>query len=124
MALPPPLQGEAPAEGAAADGDGEECEVQETDDGEQQTGDDISDILAIGGEDKKCKKKDTTAAADAAPGDGNTAEEEGESGADALAAAVGAATCDKDGMDEKVAKCLGGLEAKVREQMMLERGIC
>jgi hypothetical protein len=55
-------------------------------------------------------------AADAAPGDGNTAEEGEESGgADALAAAVGAATCDKDGMDEKVAKCLGGLEAKVRE---------
>jgi hypothetical protein len=39
---------------------------------------------------------------------------------------VGAATCDKDGMDEKVAKCLGGLEAKVREKtmMMLQRGIC
>jgi hypothetical protein len=38
---------------------------------------------------------------------------------------VGAATCDKDGMDEKVAKCLGGLEAKVGEKMMLmlQRGI-
>jgi hypothetical protein len=38
---------------------------------------------------------------------------------------VGATTCDKDGMDEKVAKCLGGLEAKVREKtmMMLQRGI-
>ena len=38
-------------------------------------------------------------------------------GADALAAAVGGGTCDKEGMDEKVADCLGGLEAKVNDLM-------
>jgi hypothetical protein len=93
------------------DGD-EECEVEETEG--EKTGDDISDILAIGGEDKKCKKKDTKE--DAAAEEGSSSGEE-PSGADALAEAVGAATCDKDGMDEKVAKCLGGLETKVGELM-------
>merc|ERR1711962_1285133 len=39
------------------------------------------------------------------------------SGADALAAEVGASTCDKEGMDEKVADCPGGLETKVNELM-------
>ena len=110
-----PAEGEGPPALALGDGGGEEeCEVEETD-GAESTGDDISDILAMGGEEKKCKKKGATAAPAAAAATDGSGEEA--SGADALAAAVGATTCDKDGMDEKVAACLGGLETKVAELM-------
>jgi len=104
-------------EGDSGDGgeEGEEeedCEVMETDG--SGSGDGIGDILALGGEEKKCKPKGNKAA-----GSGDD-DEEGSveaSGADALAAAVGGGTCDKEGMDEKVADCLGGLEAKVNDLM-------
>merc|ERR1712142_1307373 len=62
------------------------------------------DILALGAENKKCKKK----------GEGSGDEQ---SGADALAEAVGAQTCDKEGMDPKIAECFGGLEGKVNDLM-------
>merc|ERR1719228_1728452 len=93
---------------ASGDGDGdtgdegeEECEVEETEG--SGSGDDIGDILALGGEEKKCKKK---------PKDGSGDEP---SGADALAEAVGAQTCDKEGMDPKIAECFSGLETQVQD---------
>ena len=93
------------------DEDEEDCEVEETD-GSGSGDDDVANILALGGESKKCKSKSN---------DDEDSEESGSSeelsGADALADAVGATTCDKDGMDEKVAECLGGLEDKVNDLM-------
>merc|ERR1719410_3183182 len=108
-------------EGAEAEGDAEEededsgdeeeeeCEVEETD-GSGSGDDDVANILALGGETKKCKSKSK----DDSDGSGSGEEL---SGADALADAVGATTCDKEGMDEKVAECLGGLEDKVNDLM-------
>merc|ERR1712142_481319 len=96
--------GDGDADGGAsgdAGGEGdEECEVEETEG--SGSGDDIGDILALGGENKKCKKK----------GEGSGDEQ---SGADALAEAVGAQTCDKEGMDPKIAECFGGLETQVQD---------
>ena len=89
--------------------DEEECEVEETD-GSGSGDDDVANILALGGENKKCKPKSKDAEAD---GSGD----EELSGADALADALGPTTCDKEGMDEKVAECLGGLENKVNDLM-------
>ena len=89
--------------------DDEECEVEETD-GSGSGDDDVANILALGGENKKCKPKSKDAESD---GSGD----EELSGADALADALGPTTCDKEGMDEKVAECLGGLENKVNDLM-------
>ena len=107
--------GESGDEESGADSDGgsdgedgeEECEVVETD-GSGSGDDDVANILALGGENKKCKPK-------ADKGEDGSGEEM--SGADALADAIGATTCDKEGMDEKVAECLGGLEGKVNDLM-------
>merc|ERR1719410_1211768 len=93
----------------SGDEEEEECEVEETD-GSGSGDDDIANILALGGESKKCKSKSK----DDSDGSGSGEEL---SGADALADAVGATTCDKEGMDEKVAECLGGLEGKVNDLM-------
>merc|ERR1711892_170359 len=91
-------------------GDDEGCEVEETDGSGSGSGDDdIGDILALGGEEKKCKKKPKEGS-----GEGSGDEP---SGADALAEAVGAQTCDKDGMDPKIAECLEGLETQVGDLM-------
>ena len=89
--------------------DEEECEVEETD-GSGSGDDDVANILALGGENKKCKPKSKDSESD---GSGD----EELSGADALADALGPTTCDKEGMDEKVAECLGGLENKVNDLM-------
>lgn len=77
--------------------------------------------MALGDENKKCKKKassddgdESGSGSDSGSGSGD---DEELSGADALAAAVGSETCDKEGMDEKVAECLGGLEGKVNDLM-------
>jgi len=93
---------------SSGDGDGntedegeEECEEEETEG--SGSGDDIGDILALGGEEKKCKKKSKDGSGDEP------------SGADALAEAVGAQTCDKEGMDPKVAECFSGLETQVQD---------
>merc|ERR1712012_579896 len=93
------------------DEDEEDCEVEETD-GSGSGDDDVANILALGGESKKCKSKSK----DDSDGSGSGSGEE-LSGADALADAVGATTCDKEGMDEKVAECIGGLEDKVNDLM-------
>jgi len=90
--------GEAAEEGGE---DEEECEEVESGDG----GDDIEDILNPSG--KKCKSK---------AGDGESSGDE-PSGSEALAAEVGMETCDKEGMDPKVADCLSGLESKVGDLM-------
>merc|ERR1719410_2795633 len=116
---------EGAEEGDEASGDGgeesddggdedeeEECEVEETD-GSGSGDDDVANILALGGESKKCKSKSKDEDDDS---DESGSSEE-LSGADALADAVGATTCDKEGMDEKVAECLGGLEDKVNDLM-------
>lgn len=63
------------------------------------SGDDIEGILALGG--GKCKSKDEEGSGDEL------------SGADALEAALGGGTCDMDGMDEKLAECLSGLDDRV-----------
>merc|ERR1711973_1052193 len=76
-------------------GDEEECEMEETD-GSGSGDDDIANILALGGENKKCKPKTKS---------------------DSVADAIGATTCDKDGMDPKVSECLSGLEGKVNDLM-------
>merc|ERR1719347_363575 len=71
----------------------------------EETGDDIEDLLALGGK-KKCK----------APSEEEDADGSGSgSGADELAAALGADTCDKDEMDPKVASCIEGLETQVQD---------
>ena len=90
-----------------SEGGDEECETEETEG--EGSGDEIGDILALGGEKKKCKSKDKKDEEGSGSGDAE--------GADALAAAVGATTCNKEGMDPKVAECLGGLETKVNELM-------
>ena len=77
-------------------------------DGSGSGDDDVANILALGGENKKCKPKSK---------DSEGSGEEELSGADALADALGPTTCDKEGMDEKVAECLGGLENKVNDLM-------
>merc|ERR1740124_221474 len=102
-------EGEASGDaGGDAGGDEEEeCETEETDG--SGSGDGIGDILALGGEEKKCKKKSKDGS-----GEGSGDEP---SGADALAEAVGAQTCDKEGMDPKIAECLGGLETQVSDLM-------
>ena len=119
---------EAPAEEGGEEGAEEDCEVEETDG--EGSGDDIGDLLAIGGASKKCKSKSGEE-----EGDEEASGEEA-SGADALAAAVGGETCDKEGMDPKVtngisipywihitlfavqvAECLGGLETQVGDLM-------
>merc|ERR1719410_151963 len=118
---------EGAEEGAEASGDGgeesddggdedeeEECEVEETD-GSGSGDDDVANILALGGESKKCKSKSKDEDDDDDSDESGSSEEL--SGADALADAVGATTCDKEGMDEKVAECLGGLEDKVNDLM-------
>merc|ERR1719153_321223 len=93
--------GDGDADADTGDEGEEECEVEETEG--TGSGDDIGDILALGGEEKKCKKK---------PKDGSGDEP---SGADALAEAVGAQTCDKEGMDPKIAECFSGLETQVQD---------
>merc|ERR550519_1107644 len=85
----------------------EECEVEETDG--SGSGDDIESILATGGEEKKCKPKSKDGS-----GDGSGDEPQG---ADALAEALGTQTCDKEGMDPKVAECFTGLETQVSDLM-------
>jgi len=118
---------EGAEEGDEASGDGgeesddggdedeeEECEVEETD-GSGSGDDDVANILALGGESKKCKSKSKDEDDDDDSDESGSSEEL--SGADALADAVGATTCDKEGMDEKVAECLGGLEDKVNDLM-------
>jgi len=118
---------EGAEEGDEASGDGgeesddggdedeeEECEVEKTD-GSGSGDDDVANILALGGESKKCKSKSKDEEDDDDSDDSGSSEEL--SGADALADAVGATTCDKEGMDEKVAECLGGLEDKVNDLM-------
>merc|ERR1712012_426984 len=92
----------------------EECEVEETD-GSGSGDDDVANILALGGESKKPKTKSDSD--DDADGSGSGSGEDEISGADALADAVGATTCDKDGMDPKVSECLSGLEGKVNDLM-------
>jgi len=81
---------------ASSTSEEEECEIVE-DAGEK--GSEVEDILALG--DKKCKKK------------------EGLSGAAALAAEL--FECDMDGMDEKLAGCMGSLDSRVKtlEQAVL-----
>ncbi len=108
----PPAEEEEEAEGGDGDAGGdegteEECET-ETTDGSGSGDGGIDDILALGGESKKCKPK-----ADAVESSGSGDEEL--TGADALAAVVGGGTCDKEGMDEKVKDCLEGLESKVND---------
>merc|ERR550532_1067657 len=104
------MQGEDGGEESEDGGeDEEECEVEETD-GSGSGDDDVANILALGGENKKCKPKSKDAESD---GSGD----EELSGADALTDALGPTTCDKEGMDEKVAECLGGLENKVNDLM-------
>ena len=107
-----------PAEEGAEGGDGdaggdagaeEECETEVTDGSGSGDGG-IDDILALGGESKKCKPKAKSDSADAS-GSGD----EALTGADALAAVVGGGTCDKEGMDDKVKDCLEGLETKVND---------
>ena len=78
-------------------------------DGSGEGDDDVANILALGGEDKKCKPKATS---DSDSGSGDDV-----SGADALAEALGPTTCDKEGMDPKVSECLEGLEGKVNDLM-------
>jgi len=90
----------------------EECETEVTD--EETDGDDIDSLLALGGEGKKCKPKKESSDEDGS-GSGDGPEEE--SGADALADALGAQTCDKEGMDPKIAECLGGMETQVDDLM-------
>jgi len=102
--------GDGGEDGAEAEDGAEEeveCEVEETD-GSGSGDDDVANILALGGENKKCKPKSK---------DSEGSGEEELSGADALADALGPTTCDKEGMDEKVAECLGGLENKVNDLM-------
>ena len=94
-------------EGGESEEDEEECEMEETEG--TGSGDDIGDILALGGENKKCKPKSSDSE--------SSGDEDEASGADALAAAVGQQSCDKEGMDEKVAECLGGLEDRVNDLM-------
>jgi len=110
------VAGEASGDGSGEEADGEagdeadgeeDCEVEETEG--SGSGDGIGDILALGGEEKKCKKKPKE-------GSGEGSGEE-TSGADALAEALGAQTCDKEGMDPKIAECLGGLETQVSDLM-------
>merc|ERR1711971_1483048 len=105
--------GDAGEEGGEESEDGgeeeEECEVEETD-GSGSGDDDVANILALGGESKKCKPKSKDS-------DSEGSGDEELSGADALADALGPTTCDKEGMDEKVAECLGGLENKVNDLM-------
>jgi len=95
----------------------EECEVEETDGSGSGDDDDIANILALGGENKKCKPKSKSDSDDDADGSGSGSGEDEISGADALADAIGATTCDKDGMDPKVSECLSGLEGKVNDLM-------
>merc|ERR1719204_2604942 len=107
--------GEASAAGGGEEDSGngdedmeEECETEDGDSG-SGSGDDLDSILALGN--TKCKPKSSSG--DSADGSGSGEDEEDEvSGADALAAAVGD-TCDKEGMDEKVAECMSGREEKV-----------
>merc|ERR1719347_1764847 len=78
----------------------------------EETGDDIEDLLALGGK-KKCK----------APSEEEDTDGSGSgSGADELAAALGADTCDKDEMDPKVASCIEGLETKISDLMTAVMG--
>jgi len=92
------------------EGEEEECEEEETEG--EETGDDIEDLLALGGK-KKCKAPSGEEDAD---GSGSG------SGADELAAALGADTCDKDEMDPKVASCIEGLETKISDLMTAVMG--
>merc|ERR1712038_1158126 len=96
-------EGDGEADEGGDEGEGEEeCEEVESGDG----GDDVMSILAEDGG-KKCKPKSGD---EESSGDGPT-------GPEALAAEVGMESCDKEGMDPKVADCLGGLEAKVGDLM-------
>merc|ERR1719382_2162722 len=95
-------------DGEDAEEEEEECEVMETD-GSGEGDDDVANILALGGEDKKCKPK--------ASSDSDGSGDSDVSGADALAEALGPTTCDKEGMDPKVSECLEGLEGKVNDLM-------
>merc|ERR1719175_387335 len=108
--------GEASAAGGGEEDSGngdedmeEECETEDGDSG-SGSGDDLDSILALGN--TKCKPKSSSGDSD----DGSGSGEDEVSGADALAAAVGD-TCDKEGMDEKVAECMSGLEEKVNTLM-------
>ena len=81
----------------------------EESDGEGSGDDDVANILALGGESRKCKPK--------AASEGSGSGDDELSGADALADALGPTTCDKEGMDPKVSECLEGLEGKVNDLM-------
>jgi len=94
--------GEEGGEDGEGGEDEEECEEVESGDGD---GDDIESILDPSG--KKCKPK----------AEGGESSDDEPTGSEALAAEVGMETCDKDGMDPKVADCLSGLESKVGDLM-------
>lgn len=90
-------------------GEDEECETEmSSGSGSGEGG--IDDILALGDESKKCKPKSKSA-------DSSGSGDEEATGADALAAAIGGGSCDKEGMDEKVKSCLEGIEGKVNDLM-------
>merc|ERR1712212_281315 len=114
-------------EDEAAEVEEADCETEMTDGSGSGSGDgDIDELLALGNENKKCKPKSTdddeTEADEDGSGSGDgdgsgSGDDEEMSGADALSAELGQETCDKEGMDEKVAGCLEGLETKVNEMM-------
>merc|ERR1712180_180938 len=103
-------EGEEGEEGEDGEEGEEDCEEEETEG--EETGDDIEDLLALGGK-KKCK---------APSGEEDTDGSGSGSGADELAAALGADTCDKDEMDPKVASCIEGLETKISDLMTAVMG--
>merc|ERR1719410_906405 len=109
-------EGEEPAEGGEEAAEAEEG----AEEGDEASGDggEESDDGGDEDEEEECEVEETDGSGS---GDDDDSDESGSSeelsGADALADAVGATTCDKEGMDEKVAECLGGLEDKVNDLM-------
>merc|ERR1712198_307889 len=117
-------------EGSAEETSGEEGGEEEADaggeevadDGGSSSGDETEDSESDDGgdEEEECEMEETDgsgSADDDADGSGSGSGEDEISGADALADAIGATTCDKDGMDPKVSECLSGLEGKVNDLM-------
>merc|ERR1712227_467353 len=107
-------------EGSAEETSGEEGGEEEADaggeevadDGGSSSGDETEDSASDDGgdEEEECEMEETD-------GSGSGSGEDEIVGADALADAIGATTCDKDGMDPKVSECLSGLEGKVNDLM-------
>ena len=109
------------AEVGGDDGE-EECEVFETD-GEGSEDDDVANILALGGESRKCKPK---AVSEDGSGDGSGSGDRETSGADALAEALRPTTCEKEGMDSKIFECLYGDDGTLEDKITLvlvEKGV-